>query len=34
VRLQRLARATADAAGSYRDGFDVLRSFVKPAVGL
>jgi glucosamine--fructose-6-phosphate aminotransferase (isomerizing) len=34
VRLQQLARATAHAAGTYRDGFGVLRTIVKPATGL
>jgi len=30
IRLQQLARLTAHAAGTYRDGFDILRSIVKP----
>jgi fructoselysine-6-P-deglycase FrlB-like protein len=34
VRLQQLARATAHAAGTYRDGFAVLRAIVKPATDL
>jgi glutamine---fructose-6-phosphate transaminase (isomerizing) len=34
VRLQQLARAAAHAAGTYRDGFAVLRSIVKPASNL
>jgi hypothetical protein len=34
ARLQQLARATAGAASTYRDGFGLLRAFVKPAVGL
>ena len=34
VRLQQLARSTAHAAGTYRDGFDVLHSIVTPVTGL
>lgn len=34
VRLQQMARATAHAAGTYRDGFAVLRAIVKPATDL
>jgi len=34
VRLQQLARATAHAAGTYSDGFAVLRAIVKPVTGL
>lgn len=34
VRLEQLARAAAHAAGTYRDGFAVLREIVKPATGL
>ena len=34
VRLQQLARATAHAAGTYRDGFAVLWAIVKPATDL
>lgn len=34
VRLMQLARALAHAAGTYRDGFAVLREIVKPATGL
>jgi glucosamine--fructose-6-phosphate aminotransferase (isomerizing) len=34
VRLEQLARATAHAARTYRDGFAVLRTIVKPATGL
>jgi fructoselysine-6-P-deglycase FrlB-like protein len=34
VRLQQLARSTAHAAGTYRDGFDVLHSIVTAATGL
>ncbi len=31
LRLQQLARATAHAAGTYQDGFNILRSIVIPA---
>jgi hypothetical protein len=31
LRIQQLARATALAAGSYRDGFSILRRVVTPA---
>jgi glucosamine--fructose-6-phosphate aminotransferase (isomerizing) len=34
VRLQQLARATAQSAGTYRDGFAVLRSVVQPVADL
>jgi fructoselysine-6-P-deglycase FrlB-like protein len=34
VRLEQLARAAAHAAGTYREGFAVLREIVKPATGL
>jgi glucosamine--fructose-6-phosphate aminotransferase (isomerizing) len=34
VRLQQLARSTAHAAGTYRDGFDILHSIVTPATEL
>jgi fructoselysine-6-P-deglycase FrlB-like protein len=34
VRLEQLARTTAHAAGTYIDGFAVLREIVKPAAGL
>jgi hypothetical protein len=31
LRVQQLCRATALAAGSYRDGFSILRRLVTPA---
>jgi fructoselysine-6-P-deglycase FrlB-like protein len=34
MRLQQLGRATAHAAGTYREEFAVLRKIVKPATGL
>jgi fructoselysine-6-P-deglycase FrlB-like protein len=34
VRLQQLGRATAHAAGTYREGFAVLGTIVKPATDL
>jgi glucosamine--fructose-6-phosphate aminotransferase (isomerizing) len=34
LRLQQLARSTAHAAGTYRDGFKVLRTIVQPATRL
>lgn len=34
VRLQQLARSTAHAAGTYRDGFDILHTIVTPVTGL